>query len=171
MLRQAISIFLMMLLGFILSNPTVAEDKRNIDEHSNLENDVKKQEIELLPDINRILAFEKQRERFPKAINLPGPEDVQKELKPVRVLSAGPVVYPAELRKAGQEGRVKVALLISENGDVVDTAVVESTNNNLNQVAILSMQSWKFSPMLLDNIPFKSVVIAPLEFKVDSRKK
>jgi len=174
MLRQrATSIFLMMLLGLILSGPTAAEDKNNIDElnYSNLESNAKKQDINFGSDAQRILAFEKQRARFPNATNLPGPEDAQKELKPVRQLSVGSVVYPAELRKARQEGRVKVALLIGENGDVVDTSIVESTNNNLNQAAILSMQDWKFSPMFLDNIPFKSVVIAPLEFKLDYRKK
>jgi TonB family protein len=167
-LKETISISLITLLSFILMSSGTAEEKSDFIElnNSNSDSASNKPDITLGSADKLISLFEQQKKRFPNATNLPGPEDAQKELKQVRMISTGSVVYPAELRKARQEGRVTVALLIDENGDVVDTSVVDSTNNKLNRAAILSMRSWKFSPMFLDNVPFKTVVIAPMAFKV-----
>jgi TonB family protein len=163
-LKKTISISLITLLSFILMSSGTAEEKSDFIELNNSN----KPDISLGSADKLISLFEQQKKRFPNATNLPGPEDAQKELKQVRMISTGFVVYPAELKKARQEGRVTVALLIDENGDVVDTSIVDSTNNKLNRAAILNMRSWKFSPMFLDNVPFKTVVVAPMEFKVNN---
>jgi TonB family protein len=169
-LKNTISIFLITLLSFILMSSGIAEEKSDFIELDNSNSDSASNKPDIAPGLaeKRILFFEKQRKSFPNATNLPGPEDAQKELKKVRRISVGSVVYPAELRRTRQEGLVTVALLIGENGDVVDTSIVESTNSKLNRSAILSMRSWKFSPMFLDNVPFKSVVIVPMAFKVNN---
>lgn len=111
--------------------------------------------------------FEEYKKLFPIATNLPNTEEAKKEFKPPKIISSSTPTYPDSLRRRGVEGEVYVALLKDEQGKVIDTFIVQSSNKNLNEAAVQSVMSWQFSSALVSDIPKKSVVIAPITFQIN----
>lgn len=108
--------------------------------------------------------FTSFKNHFPQAINLPGLEDVNKSFVSPRMTNSGTPSYPESLIRDGVTGTVFVALLIGENGLVIDTKIVKTTNEALNDSAIQSTKVIRFTPALLNNKPCRAVVIAPISF-------
>lgn len=150
--------------GFAKAEAELIFDKVQFDETS-VDYDKKINQSEKLAKL-----FESNKKTFPNATNLPDLEEANKKYISPKMLSVSAPVYSRELRRSGQEGRVEVILLISETGDVIDALIYKSTNNNLNEAAIQSAQSWKFSPASLNDVFRQSVVIAPIRFELNNKE-
>lgn len=110
--------------------------------------------------------IKRQKLLFPNASNFPSDDDLGKDWKSPRVVSATTASYPRHLIHAPQEGLVKVAVLIDEVGNAADMVIIKSTNPEFNDAAVQTIKKWKFTPSLLDNKPYKSVIHIPIEFRL-----
>jgi TonB family protein len=54
--------------------------------------------------------------------------------------------YPESARRLGIEGTVAVALTVSEEGEVLDTRVVESAGDVLDQALLTAVRTWRYEP-------------------------
>ena len=72
------------------------------------------------------------------------------ELKDLDVIPAPtlqvPAAYPADLKRSGVEGSVKVVFVVAETGLVQDVTALESTAPGFKAAAIATVQTWKFKP-------------------------
>jgi TonB family protein len=96
---------------------------------------------------------------FPDATNLPTLDDVHKKWTNAKLLKAWPLIP-----KRGVLGHVEVAILIDENGKVIDTYIIESTDEKFNASAETAVRSWEFKPALLDDKASKTVWIIPFDY-------
>lgn len=106
----------------------------------------------------------RQKLLFPNATNFPSNDDLEKDWKSPRIISATTALYPRHLIYPPQEGLVEVAVLIDEEGNAADALIIKSTNQEFNDAAVQTVRKWKFKPSLLNNKPYKSVVNIPIEF-------
>lgn len=81
------------------------------------------------------------------------------EAKPQPIDQQQPLVTP-ELRN--QTGRVYVAFLVSETGEVTGLRCVKSTNNRLNSAVMDAVARWKFEPAKVDGTPVAVRVVLPI---------
>jgi TonB family protein len=96
---------------------------------------------------------------FPDATNLPTIEDANKKWVNAKLLK---VNRPPQ--SSGKLAYVEIAILIDENGEVVDTYIIESSNDNYNAAAEANARSWKFKPASVDEQIRKTVWIIPFIF-------
>jgi TonB family protein len=71
---------------------------------------------------------------------------------PLRVSGAVPG-YPETARERGLEGTPIVELWVSETGDVINAAVVESAGPLLDNALLAAVQRWRFKPATLRGAP------------------
>lgn len=77
--------------------------------------------------------------------------------------------YPEIARKAGIEGNVIVHVLISEDGDVIDTRVLKSFGHNgCDEAAVNALKSVRWEPAVQAGKPVKAWVAIPVVFKLNS---
>ncbi len=105
-------------------------------------------------------------------IEIPKPVVVQEkpkepEVKPGMLVSRGPDVtdpkavkkssarYPDALKNKKVEGTVRMEVLVSETGKVIDVKVVQSVDSLLDQAAAASVREWIFEPAKKQGIPVK----------------
>jgi len=74
--------------------------------------------------------------------------------------------YPEVARKAGLEGRVIVAAVVDENGNVIQTSIHSSTNSIFNEAALEAAKKMKFKPARQKDIAVKVKVLIPFVFKL-----
>ena len=74
--------------------------------------------------------------------------------------------YPEVARKAGLEGRVIVAAIVDENGNVIQATIHSSTNPIFNEAALEAAKKMKFKPARQKDIPVKVKVLIPFVFKL-----
>jgi len=74
--------------------------------------------------------------------------------------------YPEVARKAGLEGRVIVAAVVDENGNVIQASILYSGNPIFNEVALNAVKKIKFKPARLKDKPVKAIVRIPFVFKL-----
>jgi protein TonB len=74
--------------------------------------------------------------------------------------------YPEKAKKAKLEGRVIVAAVVDENGDVIQASIHYSTNPIFNEAALEAAKKMKFKPGRLKDIPVKVKVLIPFVFKL-----
>ncbi len=83
------------------------------------------------------------------------------------------LIYPELARKAGIEGRVVINCLIDENGQVVDTKILQgigSGNNGCDQAAIAAIKSVSWKPATQRDKPVKVWIGIPIVFKLDEKE-
>ncbi len=85
------------------------------------------------------------------------------DVPPVQVKRADPI-YPSAARSLGKEGSIMINFLISETGDVIQTAVIGGDKGSLgfDKAAENAVRKWKFSPAVKAGVPvrvWKSVTI------------
>jgi TonB family protein len=78
------------------------------------------------------------------------PEILKVEMKP---LVQKTPAYPAELRKAGYGGSVRLAVFVDESGLVQEAKVVTSLHPYLDNAAVQALRQWKYEPALQDGKP------------------
>lgn len=76
------------------------------------------------------------------------------------------VVYPQTAKDAGIEGKVFVKVIIDENGNVTETSIIKSVNEDCDKAAMDAIKKTKFTPGIKDNKPVKTEVTIPIMFKL-----
>lgn len=76
------------------------------------------------------------------------------------------VVYPQTAKDQGIQGKVMVKTIIDENGNVVETEILESVNADCDKAAMDAIKKTKFTPGIKDNKPVKAEVTIPVMFKL-----
>jgi protein TonB len=71
---------------------------------------------------------------------------------PQRVSGALPA-YPEAARERGLEGAPVVEVWVSETGDVMDVAILESAGATLDGALLEAVAGWKFAPATLRGVP------------------
>ena len=86
------------------------------------------------------------------------------DVQPRQVRTSEPV-YPTAARSLRREGSILINILISETGDVIQTAVMGGSRGSLgfDKAAEKAVRKWKFEPARKEGVPvrvWKSVTIA-----------
>lgn len=76
------------------------------------------------------------------------------------------VVYPVSAKDAGVEGKVLVKAIIDEQGNVTETSILKSVNDDCDKAAMDAIKKTKFTPGIKDNKPVKAEVTIPVMFKL-----
>lgn len=103
---------------------------------------------------------------------LPVKEEVEQVVEPPKFGAAylhNPVPeYPPMARRKGEQGRVLLQVLVSENGKVekvqIDTG---SGYSSLDQAALQAVSKWSFVPAKKGNRPVSAYVIVPVRFSLN----
>jgi TonB family protein len=90
------------------------------------------------------------------------------DVPPRQVKTADPV-YPGAARSLGREGSVIINILISETGDVIQTAVIAGDRGPLgfDRAAENAVRKWKFSPAEKDGVPVRVWKSVTIGFKLE----
>lgn len=89
------------------------------------------------------------------------------EVKPEPIKTVLPE-YPEVARKAGLEGRVTVAAIVDESGNVIYAEIVSSTNKVFEEPALKAAYQYKFKPGMMKDKKVKVRVIIPFAFKLQN---
>lgn len=76
------------------------------------------------------------------------------------------VVYPVSAKEAGIQGKVFVKAIIDEKGNVTETSILKSVNDDCDKAAMDAIKKTKFTPGIKDNKPVKAEVTIPVMFKL-----
>ena len=66
---------------------------------------------------------------------------------------------------AGESGLVAISVIVDEKGNVVDASISKSTNQLLEQPALVAIKSWSFQPAKKDGKAVKVKVTVPVRFE------
>lgn len=77
--------------------------------------------------------------------------------------------YPLLSRRLGEEGMVKLSVLVAADGSVAEVTVAKSSGYpRLDRAALETVQTtWRFAPARADGRPVAARVIVPIEFKLE----
>ncbi len=76
------------------------------------------------------------------------------------------LIYPQSAKDAGIEGKVFVKAIIDEQGNVTETSILKSVNEDCDKAAMDAIKKTKFTPGIKDNKPVKAEVTIPVMFKL-----
>lgn len=94
-------------------------------------------------------------------------EDAKESTLPY-VISGPPPTYPADARSQGWTGKVRVKVLISEQGTVKDVVIAKSSGHaSLDTAALKGLRHWLFSPAYKDGRAITAWVVVPVLFRLD----
>ncbi len=82
---------------------------------------------------------------------------------PVPVRTVAPE-YPREMKNQGVSGLVMVKCTIDEQGNVAETEVSKSSNENFDKFAVAALKKWKFKPARQDGAAITVQVTIPIKF-------
>lgn len=78
-----------------------------------------------------------------------------------------PPAYPAAARRAKQEGRVLLAVVVSAQGRALSVALKQSSGFPLlDEAALAGVKSWRFKPARLAGIAVETAVDVPIRFQL-----
>ena len=77
--------------------------------------------------------------------------------------------YPASSRRAGEEGRVLLRVLVTANGSA-ETVDLENSSGfeKLDEAAIKAVKKWRFVPAKRSNQAISAYVLVPVKFSLES---
>jgi protein TonB len=85
----------------------------------------------------------------------------------LKLVDMRPPVYPPRCLRLGIEGRVKIRVLVGENGRPQEVTVGESSGeSSLDQAAIEAVRQWRFEPAKRNGVAVRAWAIVPVEFKL-----
>jgi protein TonB len=76
-------------------------------------------------------------------------------------------LYPEVARRQGIEGNVRLELLVSEAGAVVDARVIEPAGNGFDEAAVTAARRMAFSPAVRGGRPVAVRIPWTLKFRLD----
>jgi protein TonB len=94
-------------------------------------------------------------------LKVTGPEHAPKVLRHVEPL------YPGIARTHRVRGLVKMNVLISTSGDVVDVEIVEGLPDGLSEAAAEAVRQWKFAPTIRDGKAIPVLFELYINFKLN----
>jgi protein TonB len=107
---------------------------------------------------------------------MPEGEDLYADAAPVEetpvywnleLVDMRPPVYPPRCLRMGIEGRVKVRVLVGENGRPQEVALGESSGDAaLDQAAMDAVRDWRFEPAKRNGVPVRAWAVVPVEFQL-----
>lgn len=75
--------------------------------------------------------------------------------------------YPPEARAGGREGKVRIKVLIAENGTPGEIQLAESSGSaSLDEAALTALHRWRFQPALRNGQPVLAWVTVPVIFSL-----
>lgn len=76
-----------------------------------------------------------------------------------------PVAYPTQARRRGQQGKVKLHVLVSKSGFPVELKIAQSSGFSLlDKAAVAAVRKWEFIPPVTNNETQLSWVSVPVDF-------
>lgn len=96
-------------------------------------------------------------EKNPSRVNISS----RAEVKPVPVKTTKPVML-GDLKKL--KGMVAVYAVIDENGNVVDAYINKTSDERLNDPALIALKKWRFKPAKKDGEKVKIKILIPFRF-------
>jgi periplasmic protein TonB len=77
--------------------------------------------------------------------------------------------YPPMSRRAGEEGRVVMKVLVSAEGLAEDVQIEKTSGSDrLDNAAVNAVKRWRFIPAKKNNQPLSAYVLVPMKFALDS---
>jgi periplasmic protein TonB len=84
------------------------------------------------------------------------------------VIKGQPPAYPVDARSKGLVGKVRVKVLISEQGTVKDAFVASSSGHvSLDEAALKGLRRWLFHPAYREGRATTAWVVVPVSFRLD----
>lgn len=77
------------------------------------------------------------------------------------------ITYPALARRAGIEGKLIIAAVIDEKGDVIGFQIIKGLGVGIEEGVISALKKTKFRPGSVKGRPVKVKVVFPIVFKLD----
>jgi protein TonB len=85
----------------------------------------------------------------------------------LKLVDMRPPVYPPRCLRMGIEGRVRVRVLVGENGKVQEVTLDRSSGESaLDESALEAVRTWRFEPARRNGVPVRAWAIVPVEFKL-----
>jgi protein TonB len=78
--------------------------------------------------------------------------------------------YPALAVKAHIQGVVILEATVGEDGDVREVKLLRSANPMLDREAVIAVQQWRYSPVVLNGIPVPFILTVTLSFYLEAPK-
>ncbi len=93
------------------------------------------------------------------------------DVKPLPVAGNPKPVYPRLAIKQGIEGDVALNVRVSESGHVAQVSIISPSGSTLlDNAAVESVRTWRFTPAYRDGRPSETVTTVPIQFRlVDAR--
>jgi len=89
--------------------------------------------------------------------------------RPPKVVRSYDPLYPYTARKESIEGSVTLGFIVARDGNVVEPVVLKGEPPGVfDDSALRAIEQWKFEPAIKDGKPVDVVVVAPLNFRMDS---
>jgi protein TonB len=86
----------------------------------------------------------------------------------MKLLEMKPPIYPPRCLRMGIEGRVRLRVLVGEDGRPQDAAVGTSSGDaGLDQAALDAVREWRFEPAKRNGVPVRAWCIVPITFSLD----
>ncbi|MCA3368500.1 MAG: energy transducer TonB [Roseomonas sp.] len=80
--------------------------------------------------------------------------------------------YPEASRRRGEQGVVRVELLVDPNGRVVDVRVLESSGfNTLDAEAVKTVRDWRFRPAQRAGVPVAGSITTAVHFRLATERR
>ena len=80
--------------------------------------------------------------------------------------------YPEASRRRGEEGVVRVELLVDPNGRVVDVRVLESSGfSTLDAEAVKTVRDWRFRPAQRAGVPVAGSITTAVHFRLATERR
>jgi protein TonB len=97
----------------------------------------------------------------------PGPVEETPVYWKLKLVDMRPPVYPPRCLRMGIEGRVRVRVLVGENGKVQEVTLDRSSGESaLDESALEAVRTWRFEPARRNGVPVRAWAIVPVEFKL-----
>jgi protein TonB len=80
--------------------------------------------------------------------------------------------YPEASRRRGEQGVVRVELLVDPNGRVVDVRVLESSGfSALDAEAVKTVRDWRFRPAQRGGLPVAGSITTAVHFRLATERR
>ena len=78
---------------------------------------------------------------------------------PAEVVLRVPPVYPGKALSQGREGWAKVSFIISEEGEVIEPMIEDSSHPDFNAGTLRAIEKWRYKPATLDGKPVEQSMV------------
>lgn len=80
------------------------------------------------------------------------------------------LVYPTAAKAEGRQGKVRLQVIVDEEGNPEQITVLESAGSDLDTAAIMAMIGSRFEPGTQNGIPVKVKMNVPVTFRLNSQR-